>query len=331
MQDLAKELNTTTATISRALNNSPEIGEEMKKKVKAAAEKHNFYPNSHAATLRKGKAKTIGVVVPFINRHFFSNIISHIEKIVSASGYSVVILQTEDDIEKEKNHVDLLISQKVSGIIISLGKKTSDCKHIQRAIDNGIKVIQVDNVIKEVQTSYIKSKDYQGAKNTVKHLLDQGYRNIALFSGSLKSRIYQDRMKGYKDAHHEAGLPYNEGLFINDTNNREEGRQAAEKLLKSKLPFDAIFSSGDYAALGAYLLLKEKGFKIPQEIGIAGFANEQFTELIHPSLTSSDQKTNEIGTTAARQILLEIEDPNIDIIQKSVMPELIIRASSLKQ
>lgn len=330
MQDLAKELNTTTATVSRALNNSPEISEEMKAKVKALAKKHNFRPNSYASTLRKGKAKTIGVVVPFINRHFFSNIISNIERIVSASGYSVVILQTEEDTEKEKKSVELLVYQQVSGIIISLCKKTTDYKHIKRAINHGVKVVQVDNVIKEAGTSYIKSKDYLGSKATVLHLLEQGYRHIAFFNGSLTSMIYQDRLKGFIDAHIDAGYTYDEQLLVEETNSRDEGRKAVEHLIERGLKFDAIFSSGDYAALGAYLHLKEKGYDIPREVGIAGFANEQFTGLITPSLTSSNQRGKEIGAKAAQQIVLEIEDSEAEQLLDSVMPELIARKSTDK-
>ena len=125
MQDLAKELKTTPATVSRALNNSPEIGKAMTKRVKALAKKYNFKPNSFASNLRKGKSKIIGIIVPYINRHFFSNIIHHIEVNVSNHGYNVMICQTEDSFNKEKEYLETLIDQRVSGIIISLTKSTT--------------------------------------------------------------------------------------------------------------------------------------------------------------------------------------------------------------
>ena len=328
MQDLAKELNTTSATISRALNDSAEISESMKTKVRALAAKHNFRPNAYAATLRRGKAKAIGVIVPYINRHFFSNVIFNVERIVSASGYSVVILQTEEDPAKEVEAVDLLIDQQVSGIVISLCKKTVDYQHLKRALGQGVKVVQFDNVIKEAGTSYIKSKDYLGAKATTTHLLEEGYRRIALFNGAFSSMIYQDRLKGFIDAHQEANVPYDEQLFVGETNSREEGRKAVAYLLEHNFEFDAIFSSGDYAALGAYLYLKEQGYRIPQDVGMAGYANEQFTELISPALTSSDQHSDKVGEMAAEQILLEIEQPDIKPLLISLMPELIVREST---
>ncbi len=330
MQDLAKELKTTPATVSRALNNSPEIGEGMKKKVKALADKYNFRPNAHASSLRKGKSKTIGVVVPYINRHFFSTIIHYIEKYVSQEGYNVMILQTEENFEKEKEDIALLIDQRVSGIIISLSKPTINCLHIKKAIDEGIKVIQIDNVLKSVNTSYIKTQDREGARITTLHLLEQGYKKIALFCGDMTSKLYQDRKQGYCDAHQERDIPVDERLFVANTNSRKEGCKAMRKLIDSGVEFDAVFSSGDYAALGAYLVCKEKGIAIPEKMGIAGFANEHFAELVTPAITSSDQHSKEIGQLAAKQILKEINNKDAELIKTSLLPELIVRGSSLK-
>ncbi len=330
MQDLAKELKTTSATVSRALNNSPQISEAMTKRVKALAKKHNFKPNNFASNLRKGKSKTIGIVVPFINRHFFSNIIHHIEVNVSKHGYNVMICQTEESFNKEQEYLETLINQRVSGIIIALTKNTTTYTHLQKAISEGIKVIQIDNVLKDINTSYIKSKDREGAKATVLHLLKQGYQNIALLNGNMTSHIYQDRKLGYLDAHQEMGITPNKKLFYENTNNRAEGIEATKQLIDSKEPFDAIFSSGDYAALGAYLVLKEKGIKIPQEVGISGFANEDFAELVNPSITSSDQNSSKIGQDAATQILEEIDNVNAELLKISILPKLIVRESSKK-
>lgn len=331
MQDLAKELNTTPATVSRALNDSPQIGEDMKKRVKALAQKYNFQPNSFASNLRKGKSKTIGIVVPYINRHFFSTIIHHIEVNVALEGFNVTICQTGESVEKEVEYIDMLINQRVSGIIISLTKHTPDCKHLRKAITEGIKVLQVDNVLKGTDTSYIKTKDRKGARNTTYHLLEQGYRKIALFNGVMSSKMYQDRKQGFLDAHQEMGIEVNENLFFNNTNNRAEGKAAMYDLLDSGYEFDAVFSSGDYAALGAYLVLKEKGIKIPKEVGIAGFANEHFAELVTPSITSSDQHSAEIGKIAATQILEEIKNEDAELLKTSILPELIIRESTKRR
>lgn len=330
MRFLAEELNTTPATISRALNNSPQIGEEMKKKVKDLAEKYNFKPNSFASNLRLGKSKTIGIIVPFINRHYFSNIIHNIEQQVSKQGYNVMICQTEESFDKEKAYVETLINQRVSGIIIALSKGTTSASHLRKAIKQGIKVVQIDNILESLNTSHIKTKDYEGAKNTTLHLLEQGYRKIALFSGIMTSKIYQDRKKGFMDAHEVFGLTADETLCFNNTNNREEGIKVTQRMIEQEMDFDAIFSLGDYAALGAYLTLKKEGISIPTQVGIAGFANEHFAELVTPSITSSDQHSDEIGKKAAIQMLAEIDDESTPTVTISILPKLIIRESTLK-
>lgn len=330
MRSLAEELNTTPATISRALNDSPQIGDEMKKKVKELAKKYNFKPNSFASSLRLGKSKTIGIIVPFINRHFFSNIIRNIEQQVSQQGYNVMICQTDESFDKEKEYVETLINQRVSGIIIALSKYTTSGSHLRRAIKHGIKVIQVDNILESVHTSRITTKDYEGAKNTTLHLLEQGYRKIALFNGIMTSKIYQDRKKGFLDAHKELNIEPNEDLFFNNTNNREEGIKVTQRMIDQEMDFDAIFSSGDYAALGAYLTLKKNNITIPTQVGLAGFANEHFAELVTPSITSSDQHSAEIGKKSAIQILAEIDDETTPAVTISILPKLIIRESTLR-
>ena len=330
MQVLANELNTTVATISRALNDSPEIGEEMKTKIKTLAKKYNFRPNSYASTLRRGRAKTIAVVVPYINRHFFSNIIHNIEKIANKSGYNIMILQTEENFAKEKENISLIIDQKVSGIIISVCKGAKNSKHLKKAIDEGIKVVQIDNILSDIDTSYIKNEDREGAYNSTMHLLQQGYKNIALFTGNMLSQIYQDRKQGYIDAHIEMGIPHNKNLILENANTRDGGKEAMLKILNNGEKIDAIFSAGDYPALGAYLICKEKGIKIPEEIGIVGFANEHFAELVSPSMTSSDQHSAKIGQLAAEQILKEIDNTETELLKTSLLPELIIRESTKK-
>lgn len=331
MQDLARELNTTSATVSRALNNSPQIGEKMKERVKALADKYNFKPNRLASNLRTGRSKTIGIIVPYINRHFFSTIIHHIEDDVAAEGFNVMICQTGESFEKEKEFIDMLINQRVSGIIISLAKYTPNVEHISKALAEDIKVLQVDNVLKEGGTSYIKTKDREGAKATVLHLLEQGYRKIALFNGIMSSKIYQDRQQGFIEAHEEFGIKPNEDIFFYNTSNREEGKEAMYQLLEKGADFDAVFSSGDYAALGAYLVLKEKGINIPKEVGVTGFANEHFAELVSPSITSSEQHSARIGKLAAIQILEEINNSEAKKLQTSILPELIVRESSIRK
>ena len=330
INDLAKMLDTTPATVSRALNDHPRISTKTKERVKALAKKHNYQPNIVASSFRKGKTKSVGIIVPFINRHYFSNVIFSIETELMNNDYTTVICQTMDAPEVEEKLISMLINNKVSGIIISSAKDTKTGNALQQAIDKDIKVVQFDNILKNLETSCIHNDDYRGSKETVLHMLEMGYHNIALFCGKLNSIIYQERRKGYLDAHKEFGLTPNPDLFYSDTNTQQEGVIAAQELLASSKTFDAIFSTGDYSALGTLLTLKEAGKKIPTEVGIAGFANEPFTALVTPSITSSEQNCHNIGRTAAQQILKEIQNKDEHHLITTVQSELLIRQSTQK-
>lgn len=330
IHDLAKELNTTPATISRALNDNPRISKKTREKVKALAKKHNYQPNIVASNFRKGKSNTVAVIVPNINRHYFSNAIHGIERELAKADYNVMICQTSDSPDVEEKLINSLVNHKVSGIIISSNKASKDTGALQNAIDNGLKVVQFDNILPNIETSRVYNNDFDASKATVLHMLKQGYRRIALFCGPLTSNIYQDRKGGYLAAHNEFGIEPDESLFFHMTNTRKEGETAAHQILDNQLVIDAIFSTGDYAALGADLVLKETGIKIPEEIGLAGYANEPFTEFVTPSITSFDQNSQEIGKIAAEQILKEIEDENTPHINTIVQGNLILRESTQK-
>lgn len=323
-------LDTTPATVSRALNDHPRISIKTKERVKALAKEHNYQPNIVAAGFRKGKTKSVGILVPYINRHYFSNVIFSIETELMNEDYTTVICQTMDDPKVEEKLISMLINNKVSGIIVSSAKDTKTSKALQSAIDKDIKVVQFDNILPDLDTSCIHNDDYRGSKETVLHMLKMGYQNIALFCGTLNSIIYQERRKGYLDAHKEMGITPNAKTFYDNTNTQVEGEEASKKLLASGESFDAIFSTGDYSALGTLLALKEAGIKVPTEVGIAGFANEPFTALVTPSITSSEQNCHTIGRTAAQQILKEIKNKNESHLITTIQSELFPRQSTHK-
>ncbi len=331
IHDLAKELETTPATISRALNDHPRISEQMKERVKAAAQKHNYQPNIVASNFRKGKSKTVAVIIPSINREYFSNAIHSIENTLTNEDYSVMICQTSNSPEIERKQIETLINHKISGIIISSNKIETNKEALQKAIDNGIKIVQFDSLIEDLPTSRIRNNDFNASRATVLHMLEQGYRNIALFCGILTSNIYRDRKAGFIAAHEEFGAKHNPHLVFENTNNRCEGESAARHIIENNLNVDAIFSCGDYAVLGASLILKEAGYRIPEDIGLAGYANEPFTAFVTPSITSFDQHSQTIGELAAKQILNEIKNKNAEMLDTTVKGELILRESSKRK
>lgn len=333
IQDLANELNTTTSTISRALRNHPSISVGMKERVHALAKEKNYQVNSMAANLRSGKSRNIGIVIPRINRDFFSNVISGVEEVANAEGYSVVICQTHDDYDKEKKCIDAFLRTRVEGVIISVGLETKDFSHLDQIKGLNVPLIFFDRVQEGGKSISIVNNDVEGAYQAVNHLIDMGYKRIAHLAGPDHLNIYRNRKQGYLNALNGHKINVDENLIIENNLRYESGKECVEKLMVLKNPPDAIFSSSDYAALGAMNWLKENKYLIPKDVGIVGYSNEKFTSYISPSLTSVDQHSLEMGKYAAKTFFDMIKSEKSELIMTSlsINPKLIIRESSKRK
>jgi LacI family transcriptional regulator len=333
IHDIARKLNITASTVSRALNDHPRISAETKKAVIKTAQKFNYQPNNIAAALRNGKTNIIGIIVPTADRSFFSSVVRGIEEIANKSRYNVMICQTYDNYEKEVACVDALLNARVDGIIASHGKDTENFGHFLKVKERGIPLIFFDRSNDELEISHVVIDDYLGAFKATEHLIQQGCQRIAHFTNFRKISIYRERLRGYREALLNNGLPFNESLVVESNLQLEDGRTSMEKLLKLKQIPDAVFSASALGAVGAMQVLKERSIKIPQEVALVAFSNESFTSFTDPSLTSVDQHSLRIGNAAAEIFLEEISvGRNKFIPQKIVLkPELIIRDSSRKK
>jgi LacI family transcriptional regulator len=333
IHDIAARLNMSASTISRALSGYSRISEKTQELVKQTAVEMNYKPNQLASNLRKGRGNMIGVIIPRINRHFFSHVIAGMEIVTNPAGYNLIICQTNEEYENEKRSLQTLINNRVDGVIMSISSETIDDKHIQSAIDEGISVALFDRVFPNLNVDLVVNDNFMGGYLVTKHLIDQGYKRIIHFSGPLRINVYADRLNGYKKAMEEAHLPVLDTMIFNDVITREKGEAIALELYENKNLPDAIFSVSDYSALGAMLVLKKKGVEIPKEIGIAGFSNEPFTEFIEPGITTLEQHSVEIGKSVARMLIDRIENKKDKQVtdSKIFQPELIIRASTLRK
>lgn len=333
IHDIAKKLNITASTVSRALNHNPRISDATKKAVFKMAKDLNYQPNNLAAALRKGKSKLIGVVVPKINRAFFSSVIRGVEKVADTYGYKVIVTQSSETIEKEADVINALLNARVDGIFASLvGKKTDDFQHFENVTSKGIPLILFDRTTNDLKTSQVIIDDYQGAYAATEHLIKQGCKKIAHFTNLQRFNIYKERQRGYMEALNDYNLKYDPSLVCQGNMLLEDGRKHTENLLQTGKTFDAIFSASDYAAMGAMQVLKEKNIRIPEEVALIGFSNEPFTSFTDPPLSSINQHPIEMGQASA-ELFFDIinNDKKKTVAQKTVLqPELIIRASSMK-
>ncbi len=330
--DIAKELGLSPSSVSKALNNLPTISKRIKDLVQNKVKELDYVHNSGAATLRRGSSNTIGVVVPRLDSTFFSDVVAGIENICSQYGYSVIICQSEERLHKEIEAVDKLISHNVDCIIISLSVQTSSVEHLQRICDLGLKLIQFDRVNETIQSHYNLTDNKEAAYNAVRHLINNGYSKIALLGGPGHLANYRERKRGYLQAMEEAELfvPYN--YVTEEELTVERSSELAAGLLKSKNPPDAFFGVSDYAALGALGAAEKLGIKIPDQLGIAGFSNEEFTSLITPALTTVDQNSKQLGAEAALTYFRQRDNnPDANTYQTTYTKSaLIVRNSSVR-
>lgn len=331
IHDIAKKLNVTASTVSRALKDNPRISDATKKIVQKAALELNYQPNNIAAALRNGKSEIIGVIVPTVDRNVFASVIKGIEQIANDLNFKVIICQSSDSYEKEVKTVEALLSARVDGILASIGKKTEDLSHFRKVTQRGIPLILFDNVSDELDVNQVMIDDYQGAYMVVEHLIKQGCRRIAYLSKPKKISIYKNRLRGYMDALAHYNIPFDEEIVIESDLQLEDGRSSMQKLLRLPVIPDALFSGSDFGAMGAMQVLKEANIRIPEQIALAGFSNEPFAPFTDPSITSVDQLSFSMGKIAAKIFFDQIQSKSISTPRKTVlMPELIIRQSSLK-
>ncbi len=333
IHDIASKLGITASTVSRALNNHPRISDATKKLVQKTAREVNYQPNNIAAALRIGKSRLIGIIVPTANRNFFSSVVRGIEELANKLDYKVIICQSYENYKKEVQTIDALLSARVDGIIMSIGKNTEKFDHLQRVVEKSIPLVLFDRITDQIEVNQVVIDDYMGAYKSVQHLINNGYKRIAHFTNPRKINIYSERLRGYNDALKDNGIPLDPDLVIESNMQLEDGKQNIQTMLDKKLEFDAIFSSSDYAAMGALQMLKEKNFRVPDQVGLVGFGNEPFTSFTDPSITTVDQVSIPMGNVAA-ELFFELlkADPKKFIPQKTVLkPDLIIRGSSVRK
>jgi LacI family transcriptional regulator len=333
IKDIANVLNISAAAVSKALHNDSRISDKTKKAVKQVAKNLNYQPNHLASALRSGKSNLVGVIVPKTNSNFFSSVIENIEQVLNNEGYSIIITQSNESFKKECDSINTLLFTQVDGIIASMANETTNLEHFEKIKSNGIPLILFDRGENDLNVDYIGIDDYNSSHLIVEHLVNQGCKRIAHIGGYKRTRIFNNRIRGYVDALKKFDLPLDDELLIESSLTIEDGRQKMEQLLALKNRPDAVYVAGDYAALGAQQVLLENNIKIPQEVALVGFGNEPFTAMLTPSISSINQHSDVIGRKAAEAFLVHAKKSSFkQSLNKIILnAELIIRDSSNKK
>jgi LacI family transcriptional regulator len=339
LTELAKRLNLSPSTVSRALADHNEVSEATKIRVRQLAQELNYQPNQLAAALRRGRSGTLGVLVPHITGHFFPQVVHGIATEASRAGFTVMICQSNEDAQQERRNIELLRHNQVEGILVSLANTTQDISHFEELRQQGVPLVFFDRVVEDFRGTNVSAvvlDDYQGAYQVITHLLAQGCRRIAHFSGPLHMSIHKNRHQGYRDALLAHNLPVDESLIVFCPQTQQGGAAAMQQLLQMlPEPPDAVFASNDLAAVGAMRVAQQVGLRVPEDVAVAGFSNETFTTLTEPTLTTVDQGCETMGISAVR-LLVQMLHTTAEHRQPQprnvvLKPQLLVRESSSRR
>lgn len=305
LKEIAETLGISITTVSKALKDYTDVSPKTKKAVMDLAEQLNFTPNSFAVNLRTKESKTIGLIIPEVVHHFFSNIIKGVIEEADKYGYMVIILQSNESLELEKKQVNLLFNKRVDGILMSLSNESNDDNHLKSIISRGIPFVQFDKISKLIPSSKVIINDQKAASEAVQHLIDIGCKKIAHIRGPENPQNAIDRFLGYKKTLEKNGMPFDSKLVYTCENvTFDEGLEFAKQIVNDHPDVDGIFAVTDLVAVGVLAYFNEKGIKVPDQIAVIGFSNWFMSQVMTPKLSTVDQPSYEMGV-AAFSLLLE--------------------------
>lgn len=306
LKDIAQALGVSVPTVSRALKDSPDISRALCEKAKWMAREMNYRPNPFALSLRKNAPRIIGVVVPDIVTHFFASILNGIENMAVKNGYFVIITTSHESYEHEKRNVENLVNMRVEGIIACLSQETTDYTHFAELKDINMPLIMFDRVCLTDQFSSVVADGEHSAQMATQHLLDNGCKRVAFIGGANHLDIVKRRKHGYLEALRNNKIPIEKELVVCRKIDYEEGKIAAQTLLALPNPPDAILAMNDTLAFAAIEVIKSHGLRVPNDIALIGYTDEQHANYIEPKLSAVSHQTYEMGETACLLLIDQI-------------------------
>jgi len=329
--DIAKELGITFSTVARALNDHPAISAVTKRAVRETADRLGYQPNKIASSLRSGRTKIIGVLVPRLDVSFFSSVVHGIERVMNEQGYTILLYQSQESAKQERKGIETFLRSRVDGIIASISLETETTGNFEEIKARNIPLAFFDRELKQLDVPSVTIDDYQGGFMATEHLIKQGFRRIVHVNQNRNINVFNERLRGYLDALQRHGLPVDDRLIIKGDFSLDFGRQCVQDLLAADIAFDAVFTLEDFTAMGVMQELKRAGKRVPEEVAVVGFANEAFTSLVSPTISTVDQRTIEMGEEVAQLFLrlLKKGDYYHHTPERVVLqPRLLIRESS---
>lgn len=330
IKDIAKRLNISLSTVSRAMRNAPDVNADTKRAVLALSDELNYQPNKLALSLKQKQTHNIAVIVPNLD-YVLSTMVKGIDEVALEAGYTVMVCQSNESFGREIVNTRRMMDSLVDGFIISVSSETKVFDHFKKILDKKLPMVVFDRVTPFLKAPGVRIDNEDGGFQATEHLIEQGYKRIAILAGPKNLGISNQRLDGYLKALKKYGMKPEEDLIINCDFNQHYAYLATQELLNMKKRPDAIFTISDRMAIGAMLAIKEKGLNMPNDIGLVGFNNEPVVSLVSPSISSVDQPAFELGKLAAKLFIETVhQDKDMSDVEEVLKPKLMIRESSLR-
>lgn len=330
IKDIARQLNISVSTVSRALRNAHDVNPETQKAVKNLAEEMRYQPNQLALSLRKQQTHTIGVIVPNLD-YVLASMVRGIDEVALEAGYTVMVCQSNESFGREMVNTRRLLDSLVDGFIISVSSETKIYDHFRKIQEKELPMVVFDRLIPDLQIPSVRLDNEEGGFLATDHLLEQGYKRIAILAGPKNLGISNSRLDGYLAAHRKHKVKPDQALIVHCDFNQDYAFFATEELLSMKKRPDAIFTISDRMAIGAMLSIKKRGLKMPGDIGLVGFNNEPVVSLVTPMISSVEQPSFDLGKAAAKLFIEAMHDyEGMRSAERVLKPKLFARESSLR-
>ncbi|WP_274475078.1 LacI family DNA-binding transcriptional regulator [Mangrovimonas aestuarii] len=340
LKQIARELDVSISTVSKALRNSKEISEDTRQKVQAFAKLYNYRPNNIALSLKNRKTRTIGIIIPEIVHHFFSKVIRGIELVANKRGYNVIIGLSNESFDKEVINMEMLANGSIDGFILSISKETQlqqDYHHFNETISQGMPIVMFDRVVNEIRCDKVIVDDLEGSKKAVNKLINDGCNHIAIITTKDYVSVGKLRTQGYLEAleENERVAEANLILKIDDELDAEdhlgELEAEVEQLFKHNNKIDGVFAVNELYALTAMKVARKMGLAIPEDIQVIGFTDGVLSKHATPSLTTVSQHAQQMGEKAAEMLIAKLEsESQEESFQTVVIETEIIERESTK-
>lgn len=328
IKDIAKQLNISISTVSRAMRNAPDVNPDTRKAVMALSEELSYHPNKLALSFKQRQTHNIGVLVPNLD-YVISTMVKGIDEVALEAGYTVMVCQSNESYGREIVNTRRLLDSLVDGFIISVSSETKVFDHFNKIRDKQMPMVVFDRVTPFLKAPGVRIDNLDGGLQATEHLVEQGYKRIAILAGPKNLGISNTRMEGYISALKKHRIKPDPDLIIHCDFNQDYAYVATQELLSMKKRPDAIFTISDRMAIGAMLAIKERGLRMPQDIGLVGFNNDPVTQLVTPAISSVDQPAFEIGKIAARLFIETVHNKeDMSQVEEVLKPKLYIRESS---